>query len=192
MDSRLYEQIAAYVPENAQEESDRRLMLRYLGLFDDMLTRENELVHFTASGWIVNPDRSRVLMIYHNIFKSWAWVGGHADGEADLLSVARREIAEETGLHTAKLLHDGVFGLSIQVVEPHIKRGKYVSSHLHCDLQYLFEASEREPLVSKPDENSGVAWLAADTLLEKVNEEHMKPLYEKLIRKVGRLYAANG
>ena len=29
----------------------------------------------TASAWVVNPGRTKVLMVYHNIYKSWSWLG---------------------------------------------------------------------------------------------------------------------
>ena len=85
------EEIQAYVPQNQQEAGDKEMMLEYLRLFpDDILTRQNRVAHFTASGFVVNSDASRVLMAHHNLYKVWAWTGGHADGEGDLLSVALR------------------------------------------------------------------------------------------------------
>ena len=89
------EEIAAYVPQNQQEAGDKEMMLEYLRLFpDDLLTRQNRVAHFTASGFVVNADASKVLMAHHNLYQVWAWTGGHADGEADLLSVALREARE--------------------------------------------------------------------------------------------------
>lgn len=99
--TRLRAQIEAFVPYNEQEEADRRQMLADMDCFSDLLTRENATAHFTASCWIVNPDRKKVLMAYHNLYQSWAWLGGHADGEADLLSVALREANEESGVLAA-------------------------------------------------------------------------------------------
>ena len=99
----------------------------------------------------------------------------------------KKEIEEESGITNLKLLMDGIFGLSIQFVKPHIKKGKFVSAHLHYDIQFLFDSKEEEPLKIKPDENSDVAWLELDTLLEKIEEEHMKPLYQKLMKKVENL-----
>ena len=87
----LKEQIENYKPYNEQEENDKQVMLQSFETFNDMLTRENKICHFTASNWIVNKERTKVLMIYHNIYKSWAWVGGHADIDADLLHVALKE-----------------------------------------------------------------------------------------------------
>ena len=94
----LLNQIAAYRPCCEQEETDRRLILQYAEIFDDLFTRQNEMAHFTASAWIVTPDRSHALMAYHNLYDSWAWLGGHADGEQELLSVALREAREESGV----------------------------------------------------------------------------------------------
>lgn len=183
----LVKQITNYIPENEQEETDKKLMLKYIKQFDNCLTRENELFHFTTSSWIVNKERTKVLMVYHNIYQSWSWIGGHADGNPNLLEVVKKEIREESGLTNPKLLTEEIFGLSIQFVKSHIKNGKYVSAHLHYDIQYLFEVEEEELLKIKPDENSAVAWLEIDTLLEKVKEDHMKPLYQKLIKKVKRM-----
>ena len=84
------EQIFDYIPFNEQEERDKKLIIEWLSE-PEVFKRENERAHFTASSWVVNPERTKVLMIYHNIYDSWAWMGGHADGETDLFKVAEWE-----------------------------------------------------------------------------------------------------
>ena len=155
----LKQQIQNYKPYNEQEQKDQQTMLNYLDTFEDCLTRDNEFGHFTASCWAVNPEKTKVLMIYHNIYQSWAWTGGHADGEDDLLGVAIREVKEETGVQHVKVLEPEIFSLEIVTVDGHVKKGKYVSSHVHLNLTYLLEVDENEILKSKPDENSGVKWV---------------------------------
>ena len=120
-----------FVPYNDQERSDREIMLRSIELYPDIFTRDNALAHFTASAWIVNPARDKILMAYHKIFDEWAWCGGHADGERDLLAVARREVEEETGVSNLKLLSDGIYAVETVPVDFHYRRGVFVSSHLH-------------------------------------------------------------
>lgn len=180
----LYHQILAYEPKNEQEESDKALILHCCETMDDLLTRENGLAHFTASAWVVSPDRKRALMAYHNLYQSWAWLGGHADGENDLLAVALREAWEESGVEHVRPVSPELFSLEILTVNAHHKRGKYVSSHLHLNLTYLLEANEADALHVKPDENSGVRWLPVEEVLDAVREEHMKPIYQKLLERV--------
>ena len=180
----LIEQIKKYQPYNEQEEKDKQTMLKYIRTFDDVLTRKNEFGHFTASSWVVNKERTKVLMIYHNIYKSWAWTGGHADGDSNLLRVALKEGKEETGLENLKVLKNGIFGLQILTVDSHIKRGKFISSHLHLDCCFLLEADEEDTLKIKEDENSGVKWIEIEKVTEITNEQKMIPIYKKLNEKL--------
>jgi 8-oxo-dGTP pyrophosphatase MutT (NUDIX family) len=175
----LIETIRAYRPGCAQEMADRQVMLAALERGEDLLTRENLVMHFTASAWIVNPPQTKVLMVYHNLYDSWAWTGGHADGEEDLLKVALREAEEETGARV-QLLRPGVYSLETLTVNPHLKRGKYVPAHLHLNLTYLLEADESDHLAVKPDENRGVAWFTLSDAVAACSEPWMRPVYEKL------------
>ena len=124
-------------------------------------------------------------MIYHNIYHSWSWTGGHADGETDLLAVAMREAMEETGVKTITPVSEDIFSIEILTVDGHIKRGKYVPSHLHLNVTYLLEADEAEVLHIKQDENSGVAWFTLEEALEKCSEPWMiEWIYKKLNEKL--------
>ena len=158
----LMESIRAYQPFNEQEEMDKSLILNWIETQDDAFSRDNTVAHMTASAWVVNKDRSRVLMAYHNIYHSWAWLGGHADGDADLCSVAVREVKEESGIEEVKLLSDQPFSLEILSVDGHVKRGKYVTTHLHLNVTYLMEADPVQEIRCKPDENSAVGWIPVE------------------------------
>ena len=105
----LYDQILAFSPGNDQEARDKESLLRWLDSGVDIYTRCCEAAHLTASGWVVSQDRKQVLLAYHNLCDSWAWLGGHADGETDLQAVARREVLEESGLTDCKALGSGIF-----------------------------------------------------------------------------------
>lgn len=73
----LYEAIYQYIPVNEQEESDKKQMLQFIKENTNYLERANQIGHFTASMWTVNPERTKTLMIYHNVYHSWSWVSGH-------------------------------------------------------------------------------------------------------------------
>lgn len=180
----LKAQIENYKPYNEQEEKDKEMMIQYINTFEDVVTRKNKMCHFTASNWIVNQERTKVLMIYHNIYKSWAWTGGHADGNSDLWQVALKEAKEETGLQDLKTLSNGIYGIQILTVDSHRKRGEFIPSHLHLDCCFLLEADETEVLKIKKDENSGVKWIDIDKAVDITKEENMKPIYRKLNEKL--------
>ena len=183
--------IEAYTPCNEQERRDRQLLLAALERLDTPLTRDNPFAHFTASSWIVNPARTHVLMAWHNIYKTWAWTGGHADGESDLLAVALREAREETGVKRLRAVRTDIYSVEILPVNAHVKRGQFVSAHLHLNVTYLLEADEAQPLRPKSDENSAVAWRTLEEAAENREEPVMAVIYRKLNEKLSQSVTRN-
>lgn len=175
--------IETYKPQTAQEEADRSLILQMIETFGkSILTRDCRAFHMTGSGFIFNAKRSHCLMIYHNLYQSWSYTGGHADGDPDLMAVAVREAEEETGITGLIPLSEGIVSLDILPVFGHVKKGIYISSHLHFSAVYAFTADDTLPLQIKPDENSRVGWIPVDRLEAYCTEAHMLPVYEKVIR----------
>ena len=123
MKENLIRQIENYPPFNEQEEKDKALILGWISNNENAFSRENTVAHITASAWVVNKDRSKVLMVYHNIYNSWSWMGGHADGETDLLSVAIREVKEEAGISNVRPVSEEIFSLESLTVDGHVKKG---------------------------------------------------------------------
>lgn len=179
--------IKAYNPYNEQEQKDKEIILQCIDTFRNILTRDSEIAHITSSAFVLNKTRDKVLMVHHNIYNSWSWTGGHADGEEDLLAVAIREVKEETGVKNIEPVISDIFALDILTVVGHIKKGKYVAPHLHLSVAYLVEADEREWLIVKEDENSGVKWIPIEEVNVYSNEPHMQKVYDKLISKIKAL-----
>ena len=182
--TKTIEMLKSYVPYNEQEEADLKVFFESDKIFDDILTRENKFCHLTASSFIINKEHTKVLCIFHNIYQSWSWVGGHADGDDDMKYVAEKELKEETSLKNFVCLSDKPISIEILPVSGHIKKGKYVSAHTHLNVTYLFEADEKEYIHIQEEENSNIGWLTFDELLEKTSEPHMLPIYKKIIEKI--------
>lgn len=177
-------QVQAYEPFNEQEERDKAILLEWLESGKDILTRENEVAHLTASAWVVSPDRKYVLMAYHNLYDSWAWLGGHADGEKNLLGTAVREAREESGIENVHPVSEEILSIETLCVLGHEKRGRYVPCHLHLNVTYLLEADPSQALSVKPDENSAVAWIAVEDIPKKSTEQwFVERIYPKLCEK---------
>lgn len=180
----LYEEIENYTPVNEQEERDKEVMLEFIRNNSNYLERENLIGHFTTSIWTVNKERTKTLMAYHNIYDSWAWLGGHADGVEELSQVAMRELQEETGVKHAVLVSPQILSLEILPVSGHVKRGKYVPCHLHLNVTYLAEADEEETLSVNEEENQAVKWWTFEEAMNVSKEEWMvEHIYNKLIEK---------
>ena len=177
-----WDDIAAYVPQNEAEAGDKAMFLEYLRRFpDSLLSRDNKIAHLTASGFVVSADGAKVLMARHNLYRAWAWTGGHADGDPGLLSVALREAREETGAEHVRPLSPAIASLDILPVWGHVKRGAWVPSHQHLNVTYLLTADETDPLRPREGENTAVAWLPADRLPELTGEWQMDGIYAKLL-----------
>lgn len=180
--------LAAYRPWNEQEARDREELLRRLQSGEELYSRENLSAHLTVSAWVVSPDRKQVLLAHHNIYGSWAWLGGHADGDRDLLAVAVREVGEESGLTAVRPVTDSIFSLEILPVGGHEKKGRYVPSHLHLNLTYLLEGDPSLPIRSRPGENSRVDWFGLEEAVAASTEPWMRErVYRKLNKKLAAL-----
>ena len=186
MKQKLISELLNYQCFNEQEDADLPVLLK--ALHDEaVFSRDNLLYHFSASSWIVNHDYTKVLMCFHNIYQSWSWTGGHADGNMNLFDVALSEAKEETGLSSVHAVNPEIYSIEILTVKPHIKRGKFVNAHLHLNVTYLFQADETEELTVKEDENSALAWMSLDEAVNRCTEAEMKPIYAKLNEKLKML-----
>ncbi len=131
----------------------------------------------------MNNELDKVLMVHHNIRNVWAWTGGHADGDSDLLKVTIKESKEETGMKLVTPLTENIASIDILPVHGHMRRGKYISAHLHFSVAYILTASEEETHIVKEDENSGVRWFNLDRFTEDNFDIHDVYLYNKLIKR---------
>ena len=183
----LREQIEAYQPFNEQEAFDKKAILAFIDRNPDYLLRSNLMAHFTVSTIVVNPAMDKVLFAHHNIYKSWGWLGGHNDGDEDMLNVAMKETEEESGLTKIKPYSKEIFMLDTIYVPNHIKHGKHVSDHLHLNATFLVVADESEKPIVNVEENSGVQWFPIATVLKIVHEPRMIPIYQKAFQRIALL-----
>ncbi|MGV8981687.1 NUDIX hydrolase [Clostridium sp.] len=181
-------QIIDFNPTNEQERQDKKIILEYIENFpQNILSRKNKFAHITSSGFIMNKAMDKVLMVHHNIRNTWAWSGGHVDGDTDFLHVAIKEAKEETGISAVTVLTKDIVSIDILPVYGHVRRNKYVSAHLHLSIAYVLIASEKEALIVKEDENSDVNWFSVDRFTEDFFDARDVYLYNKLIHRAKQI-----
>ena len=186
--TQLRDAIAAFEPFNEQEAADKRVILNALDN-DPFCFERTAQAHMACSIWVVDAVFEQTLLVYHNLYDSWSWIGGHADGERNLQAVALRELGEETGVAHQNIVECGpgnIYSLEVLTVNGHEKHGTYVSSHLHLNITYLAIADPNEPIRIKPDENSGVRWVPLEDAIRLSTEPWIRErIYRKLIDKLG-------
>lgn len=177
--------IKNYKSDIEQEVFDKKRILdAYDKYGEELFYRESEMMHFTSSSMIINKNRDKVLMVYHNIYDSYSWTGGHNDGDMDFLNVAIKEAKEETSLSELKVLGDGPCSIEVLPVKAHVKRGKYVGAHLHLNVSFLFETDENAYVHIKEDENSRIKWIPIKDLGKyiSISDIEMLNVYRKILR----------
>ena len=178
------EPIERFVPSNEQEGADKAVLLSFAKANrDTVLLRENAVAHITSSGFLMNRQLDKVLLVHHNIRKAWAWTGGHADGEPDLLQVAVKEAKEETGVITIYPFSQDVASLDILPVRAHERKGRYVNAHLHLSVAYILICREEERTRPALSENTDVAWFDVSHFTEEHFDAADVYLYQKLIQR---------
>lgn len=168
----------ASLPLDAHEAAMTAEVIAFAEAHPDCLLRSCLEGHLTGSAWIVSPDRKHTLLTHHHKLDKWLQLGGHADGDGDLLAVALREAREESGLAHFKVVTAEVFD-----VDRHwIPARKTEPAHYHHDLRFILEADPAEPLVIS-NESKDLAWVE----LTKVTSLNSEESIARMVRKTQAL-----
>jgi len=150
-------------------------MLNFFDNHDDCFEKDNLPGHFTGSAWVISPDKNKILMTHHKKLNMWLQLGGHADGEKDLKSVAIKEAKEESGFNNFSILSEEIFDLDIHKIEPMSENPE----HLHYDVRFLLEADPKKQNIIISEESHDVKWIHLDDVLEYNSEESISRMVEK-------------
>ena len=148
--------------------------IRFVEEHADCLLRSCAPGHLTGSAWIVSPDRTRTLLTHHHKLDKWQQLGGHADGDPDLLAVALREAREESGLTRLRVVVAAIFDLD----RHSIPARKSDPEHYHYDLRFMIEADPAEPLTIS-SESKDLAWVEIARVTALNPEESMARMVRK-------------
>lgn len=175
----LQEALTVYLPKEKREQDFKIRMLSLLNEFQEKAFDRALLhAHFTASAWIIDEASEQALLMHHRKLDKWLQLGGHADGDSNLIRVVVKEIKEESGLKHFELAEPTIFDIDIHT----IPKRKEVAQHEHFDVRFLFLASHMENL--KPNyESKDMRWIE----WEKVDELCKNESIQRMNRKAQKL-----
>lgn len=159
----LIRKLNSYSPEFEVEKEFRASFLSFIHQHSDCFERTLAKGHITGSSWIVNKARTKTLLTHHHKLDRWLQLGGHADGDTNIIRVATKEAREESGLQSLQLVSERIFDIDIHTIPAR----KSDPEHLHYDIRFLFEADEQEELVIS-SESKDLAWIKMSELAKYV------------------------
>jgi len=171
----LVESLERYVTVHGEESA---YVPRFLHLLKQpgCFQRNHLPGHLTGSAWIVNRQRTNVLMVRHGSLRRWLQPGGHADGDENIFHTAIREAQEETGVAELELVGNSWFDIDIHP----IPEKKNFPAHEHFDVRFLLVADEGSKLTIS-DESTDLRWIPMDALEQYNSERSVLRLRDKTI-----------
>ncbi|MDH5299814.1 MAG: NUDIX hydrolase [Gammaproteobacteria bacterium] len=173
----LLSRLQNHIAHDPQERDMQQRLTRFVHEHANCFDRELLVGHITGSAWIVNPERSKVLMIHHRKLNRWLQPGGHSDGDPNTLQVALREAREETGLDSIQPVSEAVFDVDIHTIPA--RRDE--PQHEHFDVRFLLQADDSLPIL-RTEETNDIAWMTLDEVLQHAQEDSIVRMLNKTRR----------
>lgn len=179
MNRSIEQEIELFEPISDKEVYSKDAALSLLPKLPACLYRDHfEPGHFTGSGILVSADGQRVLLNHHKFLDKWLHFGGHADGDADILNVARREVEEESGLHNFTLVCPEILSIDVHPIPENPAKGE--PPHKHFDIIFLFQLnSDADENAVISDESISLKWTIWNNLEQFSLEPHLQFALDK-------------
>jgi 8-oxo-dGTP pyrophosphatase MutT (NUDIX family) len=177
--ARLHEDLTRYAPHDALEAGHLARMRALIESDGDPFAGTRYAPgHFTASSFVLAPDRAELLLIHHAKLGLWLQPGGHIEpSDETVLDAACREVLEEVGIADLDVAHEGLFDVDVHMIPAR----KDALAHEHFDVRYLFRARTRAFLAS--DEVKGAKWSALAAIESSGTDESVLRAVRKLQRR---------
>jgi len=171
---RLLQLLTAHHPIDAEEDRSRGRLLDFVAAHADCFKRTLAVGHVTGSAWLLDRGRSRTLLTFHRKLGRWLQLGGHADGDPDVLSVALREAREESGI-------DGIEPESPEIFDVDVHRipaRPHEPEHDHYDVRFLLRVTGDDEF-RVGEESLSLRWFSSDELARIDTDDSVRRMIRK-------------
>ncbi len=175
--NQFLQKLQRYAAVNPAEEETGRRFIQFVEEYPDCFVRELAIAHVTGSAWVVDEHGEMVILTHHKKLNKWIQLGGHCDGNPNVLQVARREAQEESGIRTIEIISVEIFDIDVHLIPQH--RG--IAAHYHFDTRFAFRAAAGESLKIS-DESHDLAWVEIGKMAEFNGDESMMRLVRKWLK----------
>ncbi len=169
--------LLAYSPSAAEELACKQEMLDFLQKEKNCFERSLKTGHFTASSWLINKANTKVLLMHHAKLDIWCQLGGHCDGETNVLSVALKEAKEESGIQTILPLSKDIYDIDIHLIPANHKD----EAHKHYDIRFLLQTTGDEEVVAN-HESKALVWFDKGEKNLPTKERSILRMHEKWLK----------
>jgi len=166
--------LQAYDSLYPEEITAKQTILTFVDTYEDCFERSLEVGHITGSCWLLNKNRSKSLLLHHAKLDKWLQLGGHCDGDPDVLAVAIKEAQEESGILGIVPVHPNIFDIDVHLIPVHSRE----KEHYHYDIRFLLQVVSDEQVVQNR-ESKELRWVGKDRYALPTKERSVIRMFEK-------------
>lgn len=174
---KLYQLLQNYLPTDVAEIQFKQQILAFIAQHPNCFERTLEIGHVTASAWILSKDGTHALLMHHAKLDRWFQLGGHCDGDPDVLAVALKEAQEESGMQGIVAVGEQIFDIDVHLIPANSKE----KEHYHYDIRFLLQVVSDEQVIQN-NESKALRWITADPAALPTHSRSVVRMFEKWVQ----------
>ncbi|MES2607960.1 MAG: NUDIX hydrolase [Pseudomonadota bacterium] len=172
----LIQLLNQYNPSDA-EITMKNDMLSFIDANENCFERSLEIGHITGSAWLLNKAGDKALLMHHKKLDKWLQLGGHADGETDILAVALKEAQEESGITSIEPVMNAIFDIDVHKIPAY----GIIKEHFHYDVRFLLKVTSDED-ISINSESNELRWIGKNRKELLSSESSVVRMFDKWLK----------
>ena len=172
----LLKLLESYQPTNLQEQQYKQRTINFVNQQENCFKRSLEIGHITGSGWLLNKDETKALLMHHTKLNMWVQLGGHCDGDSDVFTVTTKECQEESGINHIEPISANIFDIDIHTIPARPDEPE----HDHYDIRFLLKVKNDEDVVQNR-ESKELRWISKNPSELPTQERSVTRMFEKWV-----------
>ncbi len=163
----------SYIPTD-DEIAYKESTIRFIESYKECFERTLSIGHITASCLLIDKNEERALLTHHKKLNRWFQLGGHCDGDHDVLRVAVKEAQEESGILDIVPVKSEIFDIDVHLIPGNKKE----IAHFHYDIRFILKVNSDEN-IKKSSESNELRWINKDCQSLPTENQSVVRLFNK-------------